>query len=114
METTTNNTTAPKYLNEHGYSDVTPWEVVRVVSATTVEIRCMAAELAPDWKPQMVVGGFSAVAINNNSQRWQITPNPAAPVIRARLTKNGWWKIAGCSSRFIAADKPARFFDYNF
>lgn len=42
-----------KFANRLGYSDVEPFEVVRVVSDKCLEIRGMEAELDPSWKPNI-------------------------------------------------------------
>lgn len=103
--------TAPRYLNFRGYSDVEPYEVVKVISPITVEIRPMKATLAPDWRPEMVPGGFSVVTVNNYDQRWVIESDPTAPTTRARLGKKGWKSRYGFHS---ADDVPRKFYDYNF
>ena len=41
------------YANKYGYSDVYPYEIVRVISAKTIEVREMDAERDPNWKPGM-------------------------------------------------------------
>lgn len=105
-------TTAPlNYANEYGYSDVTPYEIVRRVTDKTIEVREMDAVLAPGWKPEFIPGGFAGHCINQSSQEWVYTSRPEAPVIRIRLTKKGW---AHKGSRFKLADKPRKFYDYNF
>ena len=50
---------AKKYCNQHGYTDINPYEVIRVVSDKCLEIRSMKAEKNPDYKPDFVAGGFS-------------------------------------------------------
>lgn len=104
---------APRYLNNYGWSDVTPFEVVRVISDKTVEIREMNAELDPSWRPDGTPGGFCGHVLNNDSQKWIITSNPDAPVFRARLCKGGRWSVGG-NARFVPSDKPVCFYDYNF
>lgn len=101
-----------KYANKIGYSDVTPYEVVRVVSEKTLEIRRMSAERDPNWTPDFVPGGFFGTVINQNSQTWIITSDDTAPVIRIRLGKHGW-KDAH-RGRYDLADEPHRFYDFNF
>lgn len=98
-----------KYLNHHGYSDVTPFEVIRVISPCTVEIRQMDAVLDPKWAPDFKTGGFAANCPNQSDQAWIITSNPNGRVIRVRKSKKGWGKGA-----FREADEPRRFYDYNF
>lgn len=100
-----------KYANAYGYSDVKPYEIVRWVSATTIEVREMDATLDPSWKRDFIPGGFCGHTANNHDQRWVITSNPANPVIRIRLTKRGW---AHKGTRFDLAATPRNFYDFNF
>jgi hypothetical protein len=101
------------FANRLGYSDVEPFEVVRVVSEKCVEVRKMAAELDPNWKPDIIPGGFAGRCVNQASQQWIIAPDLSRPVVKIRLRKNGQWYSA-CGSRFDLADKPVKFYDYNF
>jgi len=101
------------FANRLGYSDIEPFEVVRVVSAKCLEIREMDAVIDPTWKPEWVVGGFAGRCVNQNEQQWNISSNPENRVIRIRLQKNGNWKSAS-GSRFALNDRPVRFYDYNF
>lgn len=101
-----------QYANHHGYTDVTPYEVVRVISDKTIEIREMNATLVEGWKPEFTPGGFAAHCLNNYDQSYNYFSSPESPVIRARKHKNGKWK-----SKFgehILSDKPLKFYDYNF
>jgi len=100
------------YANHYGYSDVNPFEIVRRVSDKTVEIRSMKAERDPDWKPDFVPGGFSAVCLNINSQKWIIESDPDGVVRRIRLGKRGWKDSH--RNRYELSDKPFRFYDFNF
>jgi len=102
---------ATPYANQHGYSDVNPFEVVRQVSERTLEVRALHAERAA-WTPDVHVGGFTAHIANQRDQRWTITPDPSAPVIRIRLGKGGWRDRTG--NRFILRATPVKFFDFNF
>lgn len=101
-----------KYANHLGYTDVTPYEIVRVVSDKTLEIREMKCERNPEWKPEFYVGGFSAHCANQHEQKWFITTDESAPVKRIRLGKRGWKDAHG--ARFDVSDKPVKFYDYNF
>jgi len=101
-----------QYCNHYGYSDVNPYEVVRVISDKTMEVREMDAELDPEWKAQWAVGGFAGHCINQRDQKWIITSNPNNPVTRLRLGKNGWKSADG--RRFALDSHPIRFYDYNF
>lgn len=95
------------FVNRHGYSDVYPYEVIRVISEQTVEIRQMKSELA-SAPVCLGVGGFSAV-FENYSQRWTIESDPTATVIRIRKGKKGW-----NNGQFRMSDDPCKFYDYNF
>ena len=100
------------YANQYGYSDVTPFEVIRVISDKTIEIREMDAERDDSVKMEFHVGGFSAHCSNQRDQKWFIKSDETAPVIRIRLGKNGWKDKHG--RRFALADEPVKFYDYNF
>lgn len=104
---------AAQYANKLGYSDVEPFEVVRVVSEKCLEVREMDAEIDPAWKPEWVVGGFAGQCVNQRSQKWIIASNPANPVRRIRLQKSGDWKAAS-GERFALSGMPIKFYDYNF
>lgn len=101
------------FANHIGYSDVNPHEIVRWVSDKTIEIREMKAERDPSYKPEMVVGGFSAMCVNQNDQKWIITSSLKAHVFRIRLRKNGHWYDAH-GGRYVLAVKPVKYYDFNF
>jgi len=100
-----------KYANHYGYTDVNPYEVVKVISDKTIEIREMDAEKNPEVKTSFEIGGFCAHS--DNVQDWIITSNPNNPVIRIRLSKKKGW-VSKFGEKFGLADKPRKFYDYNF
>ena len=73
----------------------------------------MHATIAPDWTPDVVVGGFAGHTRNNNTQEWVITPDEAGSVRAVRLHKDGQWRDK-YGNRYRLADKPVRFYDFNF
>lgn len=99
------------YMNLHGYTDVHPYEVVRVVSAKCVVLREMRAKLAEGEKPQIIPGGFAGHCTNQRELKYDITSMDGEPV-RARLRKNGQWHSK--HGRHVPSDKPLYFYDYNF
>lgn len=103
------------FANHIGYSDVNPFEVIRHVTAKTIEIRRMNAERDPEFKPNIIPGGFAGHCTNNteSEQKWVITSDESAPVIRIRLHKDGQWKDAH-GNRYMLGNKPRKFYDYNF
>jgi hypothetical protein len=100
------------YANHIGWSDVDPYEVVRVISEKTIEIREMDAKRDDSVKLEFIPGGFSAHCSNQSDQKWSITSNPENRVIRIRLGKKGWKDAHG--RRFALSDEPVKFYDYNF
>lgn len=100
------------FANHIGYSDVSPYEIIRRVSGKTLDIRPMDIERDPSWQPDFVPGGFCGTVINQSEQKWVITSNPQARTVRIRLGKQGWRDAHG--NRYRLADKPVKFHDYNF
>jgi hypothetical protein len=100
------------HANHSGYTDAHPYEIVRVVSPKTIEIRLVDAELDPEWKPETIAGGFAGHTVNNGSQKWIYTSNKDNRVIRARLRKDGYFYSA--NGRHNLSTAPYKFYDYNF
>lgn len=102
-----------KYANCIGYTDVTPWEVVRVISDKTLEIRPMDSVKDPAWVAEFHQGGFTAHCSNQNEQRWIITSSTDYDTTRIRLNSKGQWKDKH-GQRFVLSAEPRRFYDFNF
>ena len=100
------------HANHSGWSDVHPYEIVRVVSPKTIEIRAMDAELDENWKPEIIAGGFAGHCTNQGAQKWDYKSNPDYTVIRARLRKDGYFHSA--NGRHVLSKTPYKFHDYNF
>lgn len=100
------------YANHIGYSDINPFEVVKHVSDKALDIREMVATEKP-WMRQFMAGGFLGHVVNQEDQDWDIQPDPEAPVIRIRKHKNGQW-YDRYGARYVLADKPVKFHDFNF
>lgn len=94
-----------------GYSDRTPFEVVKIISDKTLDVRRMDAVLDPDWVPDFHVGGFMGHTANDHEQKWTITSNPSGEVVRIRLGKKGWKDKYGNK---YSVGKAVKFFDHNF
>jgi len=102
-----------KFANHLGYSDINPYEVIRVISEKTIDVREMKAELDPSYKPEFVPGGFSVICLNDGKQKWIIESDESKPVKRIRLSKNKGWQDAH-GHRFKLADRPVKYYDHNF
>jgi len=106
------------FANHIGYSDVNPFEIVRHVSPTTIEVRAMSAVRSnPGADMSFAPGGFCGHFADQHRQEWAIAPNPENPVVRIRLStakrKAGQWYSKN-GERFVLAEKPRKFYDYNF
>lgn len=114
METTqrdTNDPTQYKFANQYGYTDMHPYEIIRHVNDKTLDVREMRSTPLP-WERHWVSGGFAGHLTNQQDQQWEITSNFAAPIVRIRLGKRGWWNPH--YGAFALAHTPVRFRDYNF
>lgn len=106
------------HANQYGYSEIYPFEIVRVISDKTVEIRRMKHLKDPAWKPDIHPGGFAGHCSNQNQQTWLYESDERAPVIRMRKVKPSHqgkmctWKSAMGFHRLETA--PRYFYDYNF
>ena len=100
-----------KYCNLIMYSDVEPYEVVKVISDKTVEIRPMIATQV-EFPQTFIKGGFAGHCVDNHNQKWEFKSNESAPVIRVRKTKRNGWRHG--SMKFQMSDHPCKFYDYNF
>ena len=99
------------YANNGGYSDITPYEIVRVISDKTIEIREMDCEKLP-WKPDWHEGGFSGHLANQDEQKWDIKSNEENSIIKARLRKDGYFHSE--VGKHYIEKSPRKFYDYNF
>jgi hypothetical protein len=100
-----------KYANMFGWSDVYPFEIIRVVSDKTIEVRAMLAEKDPDWKPEIISGGFAGHCTNQNDQTYTYKSCDEGQVLRVRLGKKGWKSAMG---KHVISEQPRKFYDYNF
>jgi hypothetical protein len=100
-----------KFANFYGYSDVEPYEVISS-TAKTISIRAMGSKLAEGQKPEIIPGGFVGHCTNQRELKWDIWPDPKAPVIKAYLRKDGNYYSKYGKHRL--SDEPAKFYDFNF
>jgi len=102
------------YANRSGYTDVEPYEVVRVVSDICVEVRAMKT-VQTKFPSDFHAGGFVGHYSDNRSgQEYDYFPNEEAKPFKIRWSKaNRQWQL-GKHMRFSMADKPYKFYDYNF
>lgn len=101
------------YATEICYTDRHAYEVVRVVTDKTIEVRQLRATRDENDMLEFHVGGFSAHCSNQSEQKWTFEQDVDAPVIRIRKKKYG--ECYTCKGRtFVLADEPYEFYDFNF
>ena len=100
-----------KYANMHGWSDVHPYEIVRVISDKTVVVREMVAEKDPEFKPEFIPGGFAGHCTNQSEQTYTYKSCDDGHLMKIRLGKKGWKSQMG---RHFLSTEPRKFYDYNF
>jgi hypothetical protein len=101
------------YANHFGYTDINPFEVVKVISDKTIEVRAMDAIRDESIELQWVEGGFAGHCVNQSKQKWFIKSNLSNPIVRIRLSKNKGWQDKD-GRKFRLSDQPTKFYDYNF
>lgn len=101
-----------RYASEHLYTDVHAYEIVRIVSDQTIEVRRMDAKITNAEELKFHVGGFAAHCSNQRAQEHAYTSNPDAGVVRIRKNKRGEWVHKG--GRFTLQAEPYEFHDFNF
>lgn len=97
------------YANQYFHTDIRPYEIIRKVSETCLEVRLMETKLVSG--PTFRLGGFAANS--DNEQQYEYTSSKEMPTIKIRRNSKGEWKSAG-GSKFRLSDKPEKFHDYNF
>lgn len=100
------------YANESGYSDMYPYEIVKVVSENTIEIRPMDTERDDSVELKWVSGGFAGHCVNQAQQKWFYKSNPDNSVRRIRRRKDGYF-YNHCNRVYLERE-PRKFHDYNF
>jgi hypothetical protein len=100
-----------QYASEHLYSDVRAYEIVKVISDKTLELRPLLATYNIAHLEQ-VAGGFCSHVVNQRDQKVTFKSDPSAPVIRIRKNKYGNWARKG--TRFTLRTEPYAFRDFNF
>ena len=100
------------YANHYGYTDINPFEIVRRISDKTIEIRPMKATRDESVELEWAMGGFAGHCINQRDQKWFISSDESAPIIRARRRVDGYFHSP--YGRHMLNSRPVKFYDYNF
>jgi len=113
--TAINPTNMKPFANLHGWSDIHPFEVIKVNTPNKLTIRPMNhSELLNKDELVFHAGGFSAHCSNQNVQRYTYSSNPEAGTLAIRYSKakRRWQDADG--NIYVLADKPKYFYDFNF
>lgn len=99
-----------KYFTEVGYSQTYPWVEIKR-TAQTVTLAKVNVGPDPEWKPNILPGGFAGHCTNQGQQTWMFAgiDQTNTRVIRKNLKGN--WVHKGV--RFVE-DVAREFYDYNF
>jgi len=105
------------YMNRHGYTDMHPYEVIRIDTPKKMIIREMLAveteESKKRRKETFVPTGFLGVT-DNDVQEWDIRSQDTSDFdFAVRLHGDGYWYDAN-GGRYSMSDKPIKFYDFNF
>ena len=92
------------------WSDSNPCTVIKRTK-TTVTVRYDKAERNPDWKPEWVTGGFSAICTNIEDQQWIIKDDENGATERFY-----WSNKENCFVHNGCRLTPGwhKYYDYNF
>ena len=99
-----------KYANCYLYSDIDPYQIVRVISDKSIEVKPMRC--TRNFKPSYIPGGFAGICINQDDQEWIIEESTSEHVIRLRKRKDGHFYKG--SMRFKLSNVPIKYYDFNF
>lgn len=97
------------YFTEVGYSQKYPWvEISR--TAKTVTLAKVEVTKDPEWKPEILPGGFAGHCTNQHAQTWLFSHIDEARTVTVRQTKRGW---SYKDTKYIEG-QAREFYDYNF
>lgn len=93
------------------YSDREPATVIKK-TAKTLTVRYDKAHRDPNWKPEWIAGGFSAICTNDNDQKWIIEDDPFGKIEVFRWHKNAGHYISANGLKLFPG--WMKYYDYNF
>lgn len=101
------------HASMYGYSDVEAYEIVKVISENTLEIRRLHADFDISHLKQHV-GGFSAHVENQRAQKVTYRSDENNDTMRIRRKKNNPELWGYKNSKFRLETEPYAFYDFNF
>tara|TARA_A200000159_G_scaffold133039_1_gene130964 strand:+ start:24839 stop:25414 length:576 start_codon:yes stop_codon:yes gene_type:complete len=101
------------HASHYGWSDVHAYEIVKVISDKTIEVREMITDHSIKHL-DVHGGGFCGHVENQRDQKVTYKSDPEAPVVRIRRKKNDPELWVQGNFKFRLETKPYAFHDYNF
>jgi hypothetical protein len=99
-----------KYFTERGYTQAYPWVQIGETAHTRTLARVNTAP-DPEWKPEIIPGGFAGHCTNQRQQTWLFDGVDRGYTLTIRKDKRGQWVHKGVSFK---EDQATYFYDYNF
>lgn len=100
-------------VTEYLWSDAHACTVI-ARTAKTMTIQRDKATLDPNFKPEWILGGFSAHCTNSDEQEWTYERDPNGEIIKCRWSeKHGRWQSGSDGSIRIGRGRHEHY-DYNF
>ena len=95
----------------HYYSDAEAYTIIKR-TATTLTIQRDKATLDPNFKPEIIPGGFVGHCINQHEQTYTYEPDPNGRIYKAYWSeaKKGYY-VSGC---LHVTPGRHEYYDYNF
>ncbi len=102
------------YFTLHLWTEKHPYEFVRTRGSKFAVIREMNVVKHPDWKPEIIPGGFVGHCTNQDQQKWLYESDPDGYEIEVRWSqpKQAWYDKNG--ARYTNESEPEYYYDYNF
>ena len=95
------------------YTDRQAYTVIsKTKSGKTFTCQQDKATIDPDWRPEIVPGGFSGHCTNQETQTYTYEADPEGHVMTARVGRDGWLRWTGQKRPAMLGRRAFR--DYNF
>ena len=104
-----------EYLTETMWSDNRAFKVV-AKTAATLTLKQVKVRANPEWKPEIIPGGFAGHCTNQEEQTW-IYDGLENDTLKVRLVKSAYMgsdKLWATKGRKFIANGAVENYDYNF
>lgn len=98
-----------EYVTEIGYSQSYPWKVIKRTAHTVTVVPVLHAR-DPEWKPEIIPGGFAGHCTNQRQQTWLYAGIDESSPRTLRWGKRGLTHKGVC----YVEGRADYHYDYNF